>query len=220
GVLRALDALDARGGRYGSAAEPRTGPMAVLDPGAVGRHTSACLVEVDYLSNPRSEQRLRDPAQRRAIGAAIASAIQDHLARTGRHRPQAQAASDDGGYFTDTDQLDAYMRDTRASSTDRVSTVADGQAVVDQYLSRGSRTVWPNIDVATCAQQIKDRCANHRLFQQGNLNLCRPVAIRSATRATRSACSSPGRAGSARRRSARPRRSRRSVTRAWAGRRR
>src|SRR5262249_17436644 len=54
--------------------------MAVLDPRSVGRSTSACLIEVDYLSNPRSEQRLRDPSQRAAIGAAIASAIQEHLA--------------------------------------------------------------------------------------------------------------------------------------------
>jgi N-acetylmuramoyl-L-alanine amidase/V8-like Glu-specific endopeptidase len=83
GVQRALERLR---GRYGGVPEPRTGPMAVLDPRAVGRNTAACLVEVDYLSNPRSEQRLRDPAHRAAIGAAIAQAIDEHLAR-GLDRP-------------------------------------------------------------------------------------------------------------------------------------
>ncbi|HSS00701.1 MAG TPA: N-acetylmuramoyl-L-alanine amidase [Kofleriaceae bacterium] len=72
-------ALERLRGRYGGVGEPRSGSMAVLNPRAVGRATSACLVEVDYLSNPDSERRLRDPGHRHAIGAAIASAIQDHV---------------------------------------------------------------------------------------------------------------------------------------------
>src|SRR6185503_11401726 len=135
GVQRALERLR---GRYGGGSEPRSGAMAVLDPRTVGRATSACLVEVDYLSNPRSEQRLRDPSQRAAIGAAIASAIQEHVAT--RKKPRGSTYAEAKDVLTD-------MRDTRASDTLRVSTVAEGQAVVDQYLARGSRTVWPNIDI-------------------------------------------------------------------------
>src|SRR6185503_5673682 len=88
GVQRALERLR---GRYGGGSEPRSGAMAVLDPRTVGRATSACLVEVDYLSNPRSEQRLRDPSQRAAIGAAIANAIQEHVATRKKPRRYAEA---------------------------------------------------------------------------------------------------------------------------------
>jgi len=88
GVQRALERLR---GRYGGGAEPRSGSMAVLDPRAIGRNTSACLVEVDYLSNPRSEQRLRDPSQRAAIGAAIADAIRDHVSHGEWAHPAARA---------------------------------------------------------------------------------------------------------------------------------
>jgi N-acetylmuramoyl-L-alanine amidase/V8-like Glu-specific endopeptidase len=76
---RIARALDRQAGRYGGGSEERRAAMAVLNPSAVGR-TAACLVEVDYLSNQRGEQRLGDPRERAAIGAAIASAIQEHLA--------------------------------------------------------------------------------------------------------------------------------------------
>lgn len=92
GVQRALDRL---GGRYGGAAEPRTGQMAVLSPSVIGRRTDACLVEVDYLSNPRSAARLGDPRERAAIGAAIADAIGDHLRGTGRRTAYGDRPSPD-----------------------------------------------------------------------------------------------------------------------------
>lgn len=91
GVQRALERLR---GRYGGVAEPRSGPLAILSPRTLGARTSACLVEVDYLSNPRSEQRLRNPSERAAIGSAIASAIQEHVAsrsRLGRPWARGQA---------------------------------------------------------------------------------------------------------------------------------
>jgi N-acetylmuramoyl-L-alanine amidase len=78
GIQRSLDRL---AGRYGGSAESRRGPMAVLSPGALGRRTSACLVEVDYLTNPRGERRLGDPGERAAIGAVIAGAIREHIGR-------------------------------------------------------------------------------------------------------------------------------------------
>jgi N-acetylmuramoyl-L-alanine amidase len=87
GIQRALDRLS---GRYGGSAESRRGMMAVLSPQVLGRRTSACLVEVDYLSNPRSEQRLGDPRQRARIGEVIAEAIREHVAV---RRPYAHAAT-------------------------------------------------------------------------------------------------------------------------------
>jgi V8-like Glu-specific endopeptidase len=79
-IARALDRLAVR---YGGGADERRGAMAVLNPTAIGE-AAACLIEVDYLSNPRGERRLGDPGERAAIGAAIAGAIQQHLAE-GQH---------------------------------------------------------------------------------------------------------------------------------------
>ena len=92
GVQQSLDRL---AGRYGGAAEPHAGQMAVLSPAAVGRRTDACLVEVDYLSNPRGAARLGDPRQRAAIGAAIADAIQAHLGNGARHATYGDRPSPD-----------------------------------------------------------------------------------------------------------------------------
>ncbi|HSS02501.1 MAG TPA: papain-like cysteine protease family protein [Kofleriaceae bacterium] len=78
GIQRALDRMH---GRLGAATQPREGVMAVLSPSCVGARTAACLAEVDYLSNPTGEQRLRDPRHRAAVGAAIADAIREHLGR-------------------------------------------------------------------------------------------------------------------------------------------
>lgn len=75
-LARALDRL---AGRYGGGSEERRAAMAVLNPTAIGAHTAACLVEVDYLSNTLGERRLGDPRERAAIGAAIASGIQEHI---------------------------------------------------------------------------------------------------------------------------------------------
>jgi V8-like Glu-specific endopeptidase len=72
-------ALGRLAGRYGGS-EERRAAMAVLNPAAIGTRTAACLVEVDYLSNAGGERRLGDPNERATIGAAIASAIQAHLA--------------------------------------------------------------------------------------------------------------------------------------------
>lgn len=88
-------ALERQAGRYGSGAEERRAAMAVLNPSAIGQ-TAACLVEVDYLSNPRGEQRLGDPGERAAIGAAIASAIQQHLGQGKQPELNSRGAVDSG----------------------------------------------------------------------------------------------------------------------------
>jgi N-acetylmuramoyl-L-alanine amidase len=135
-------------------------PMAVLSPTGLAPGCAACLVETDV-------DRRGDLA---TTGRVIASAIRDY------------AGAYDGdvygnGYFTDTDQLTAYMRDQRAADTRRVSTVADAQALVDAWVRRGRPNVWPHLNANHVGDQIKDRIQNSRLFQQGNLNLCGPASF-------------------------------------------
>ena len=63
-------ALDRQAGRYGGGGDERRAAMAVLNPSAIGQ-SAACLVEVDYLSNPRGEQRC-------GPGAAARGDLQRH----------------------------------------------------------------------------------------------------------------------------------------------
>jgi N-acetylmuramoyl-L-alanine amidase len=170
----------------------RSGPMAVLHPGRLGRRP-ACLVEVEYLSNPEVERRLGNPRELDAIADHLSRGIRSYLEQSssrerwdgGQYAPGALGPGaggrygdgEDGGYFTDADELNAYMRDQRGADTLRVSSVADAQASVRAYLDRGAQTVWPNLDARVVAQQIADRAADFRLFQQGNLNLCGPASF-------------------------------------------
>lgn len=61
----------------------REGAIATLDPGAVGPAAAACLVEVDFLSDPAGERLLTDPAQVRRISEALARAIRSSRPRAG-----------------------------------------------------------------------------------------------------------------------------------------
>ncbi|MCB9761060.1 MAG: N-acetylmuramoyl-L-alanine amidase [Alphaproteobacteria bacterium] len=56
-----------------------SGPLAVLTPERLPSDTAACLVEVDYLSDPMIEQQLRDDASIARLGAAIADGVRAHL---------------------------------------------------------------------------------------------------------------------------------------------
>lgn len=95
-----------------------------------------------------------------------------------RSRGRSRSHSHYGdGYFTDAEELADSLRDQRATDHERVSAVSSAQALVDAYLARGATTVWPGINARTAAQQIRDRCQDHRLFQQGNLSLCGPAAF-------------------------------------------
>jgi hypothetical protein len=59
--------------RYGGVERGvRSGEMALLTPERLDPRTAACLVEVDYLSDPEGERRLRDPASLDALAQAIA----------------------------------------------------------------------------------------------------------------------------------------------------
>jgi N-acetylmuramoyl-L-alanine amidase len=55
-----------------------TGDLAVLAPERLPASTAACLVEVDFLSDPDGERRLGDPAELDRIARAIASAIRTY----------------------------------------------------------------------------------------------------------------------------------------------
>jgi hypothetical protein len=91
----------------GGAAEVKSGEMAVLVPERLAPETAACLLEIDYLSDPAGERRLRDPAALDAMADAIARAVDRHgcvdrygdagLYRHEYQRPRvARAQSSDG----------------------------------------------------------------------------------------------------------------------------
>jgi N-acetylmuramoyl-L-alanine amidase len=153
--------LAARLARAIGATQVRTdAPMAVLNPERLSPGCAACLVEVDA-----------DGVQYGGVdaaGEAIAGAIR---AYAGGATVQAL------NYFTDTEELTRYMRDQRAADTRRVSSVADAQAIVDAWARRGRPTVWSGLNATQVGSQIRDRCRNHRLIEQGNLNLCGPAAF-------------------------------------------
>ncbi|MEM7307025.1 MAG: N-acetylmuramoyl-L-alanine amidase [Planctomycetota bacterium] len=155
-------------------------PLGVLHPQVLGDRSAGCLVEVDYLSNATAERDLGNAARLDALAGRVAAGIESYLGRATQAPANAyapQPAYGDGGYFTDTEELNAYMRDQRAADDRRLSTVADARALVDGYVARGAPSVWPHINAARAADEIRDRCADHRLFQQGNLNLCGPAAF-------------------------------------------
>ena len=151
---RVARALGARGVRNDA-------PMAVLSPEQLNPGCAACLVEVDA---DRLQYEGID-----ATGQAIASAI--------RAYGGGAVATEGLDYFTDADQLREYMRDQRGADTRKVSRVADAQALVDAWVGRGRPTVWRGLNAEQVGREIRERCANYRLFQQGNLNLCGPAAL-------------------------------------------
>lgn len=55
-----------------------TGDLAVLSPEGLASSTAACLVEVDFLSDPDGERRLGDPAEIDRLARAIATAIRSY----------------------------------------------------------------------------------------------------------------------------------------------
>ena len=169
GVQRALERLR---GRYGGVAEPRNGPLAVLSPRALGARTSACLVEVDYLSNPRSEARLRDPRERAAIGAAIASAIEEHVATRRRGTSRGLDASE----FEDADQLGENLVNARRSDHRAVSTKEAAHVIVGELDSWSGTSPW-NLDKAQVTARLRELVDNPILYRQASTPLCGPASF-------------------------------------------
>ncbi len=74
------EAIQCELGAYGHAVAP-TGreSLAVLSPERLPSQTAACLLEVDYLSDPYGERRLTDPMSLDRLGAAIARGIHRYV---------------------------------------------------------------------------------------------------------------------------------------------
>jgi N-acetylmuramoyl-L-alanine amidase len=67
-------------GAHGHAVAPvGSEQLAILSPDRLPPGTAACLLEVDYLSDPGGEQRLTDPASLDRIGSAIARGIRRYM---------------------------------------------------------------------------------------------------------------------------------------------
>lgn len=65
----------------GGGAAMGAGEMAVLAPDRLGPSTAACLLEVDHLSDPQGEGRLRDPRALDQLSSAIARGIRRYMGR-------------------------------------------------------------------------------------------------------------------------------------------
>jgi N-acetylmuramoyl-L-alanine amidase len=63
----------------GPPARTQAGELAVLTPDRHAAATAACLVEVDYLSDPEAEARLRDPQALDEVAAALAAGVHEYL---------------------------------------------------------------------------------------------------------------------------------------------
>lgn len=76
--------IEARLDRLGPSRGVFSGPLSVLDPSDTGG-VAACLVEADYLSDPRGRARLDDPRGLDRLADAIADGVQRYLGRGRRH---------------------------------------------------------------------------------------------------------------------------------------
>jgi N-acetylmuramoyl-L-alanine amidase len=74
----------------------KAGPLGVLAPERHAPSTAACLVEVDFLSDPSGEARLGDPREVESLARVLAEALQDFL-----RQPLMEAQSDSEGWHPD-----------------------------------------------------------------------------------------------------------------------
>jgi len=80
-----------------SSATIQRGAMAVLTPDRLGPRTAACLVEVDYLTDPGFERWIADERNVDAMGSAIADGVRAYLAGAYGARALEGDESDDYG---------------------------------------------------------------------------------------------------------------------------
>src|SRR6476646_8316570 len=66
--------------------------------------------------------------------------------------PMTNGTSDQA--FDDADQLDAFMKDSKAFDKLRKSTIADARSIVDQFSAFEGDSAWPNLDRATVADRL------------------------------------------------------------------
>src|SRR5437773_1207070 len=101
--------------------------------------------------------------------------------------PMANGTSDQA--FDDVDQLDAFMKDSKAFDRLRKSTIADARSIVDQFSAYEGDSAWQFLDRATVADRLLELIGPEssdnegeadqagRLIQQGAMNLCGPAAF-------------------------------------------
>lgn len=99
----------------------------------------------------------------------------------------------DTGYFTDDQDLSAYIEDSRSADTKQKSTLDSAQAIVATFAAKTDAGSWPSLDRATVAQRLTQLvtdpsaagCAQSAVYnacgprsvRQGGLNLCGPAAF-------------------------------------------
>ena len=154
----------------------RRGNMAVLAPDRLAPRTAACLIEVDYLSNPDVERRFGNPDVLDGIARAIARGIEGYLLQAPVYggAPAAQVLED---YFTDADQLGTTLRNARAQDTRAVSSKSDAHAIVAAFRNSSAASPWISLSRAEVANRLDELIDDSRRFNQGNLNLCGPAAF-------------------------------------------
>lgn len=69
----------------GRALSVATADLAVLTPERLGPSAAACLLEVDHLTDPQGEQRLREPQSIDRLGSSIARGIRRYMGRPAVH---------------------------------------------------------------------------------------------------------------------------------------
>jgi hypothetical protein len=76
----------------GHSASQRSGDLAVLAPDSHSDDTAACLVEIDYLANPDTVRRLRDPRELDRLADGLAYGVNAYLGRLGGAAPAMDRA--------------------------------------------------------------------------------------------------------------------------------
>jgi V8-like Glu-specific endopeptidase len=92
-------------------------------------------------------------------------------------RSTARSLDDSGNYFTDTDQLDQYLTDTRADDTINISSRDDAKRIITTFRASTGSSPWTSLDRATVADRLTELIDNPRKIHQGALNLCGPAAF-------------------------------------------
>jgi N-acetylmuramoyl-L-alanine amidase len=115
-VLAALSALPDAPPSLGV----KPGMMAVLTPESLGPECAACLLEVDYVSDPAGEHRLTDDGAIVGIARALRSALLDHLDGAAE---RASAAARKAGASRAASALDAKVAGAAAGGTRRALVV-------------------------------------------------------------------------------------------------
>ncbi|HUQ04039.1 MAG TPA: N-acetylmuramoyl-L-alanine amidase [Kofleriaceae bacterium] len=135
------------------------GALGVLSPERHAGGTAACLVEVDYLSDPYAERRLGDPRELGTYARAIAQGI--------------RAYGQYDNWFTDADAVGVYHR---VSDTNVRSTKPAAHAVVTELRGWSGTSPWRHLQKATVCDRL-DHLIDHWDFSQLGTPLCGPASF-------------------------------------------